>query len=387
MNMKRISLFLLPILIISAAGLILFGMLQIRNEQEKMTDDLRRKSKTVAESIAASSRSLFLRYDEREAVRLVETFQQRERLQGCVLYDSTGRLLVMTDRIEGWQKTPKPYLQDVLTGKDPFTGMMPFDDRTAHVYSMPVLDDAKAVIGIVEIVYDTSYLYPILASSWRRLAILLAIMVVCIVATMLLIQHRLFTLPIRNLTDWFARFQKGEIDGGHPIAGTDELGKLAREVEQVALSLRVARKSMSKEADIRLKKEDRWTEARLRNLIHAKLGINTFFVVSNREPFVHVMDPRTKKPRCVRPASGVVTAIDPILRASGGTWIAHGSGEADRQFVNSRNKLGVPPGEDRYILRRVWLSKHEEDGYYYGFSNEGIWPLCHMTHTRPIFRD
>jgi trehalose-6-phosphate synthase len=92
-------------------------------------------------------------------------------------------------------------------------------------------------------------------------------------------------------------------------------------------------------------------------------------------------------PRCVRPASGVVTAIDPILRACGGTWIAHGSADADREFVNSKNKLGVPPQDNRYILKRVWLTKEEEEGYYYGFANEGLWPLCHVTHTRPIFRE
>jgi len=86
-------------------------------------------------------------------------------------------------------------------------------------------------------------------------------------------------------------------------------------------------------------------------------------------------------------ASGVVTALDPILRACGGTWIAHGSTEADRKFVNSKDKLGVPPENNRYILKRVWLTKEEEEGYYYGFANEGLWPLCHVTHTRPIFRE
>ncbi|OGX29381.1 MAG: trehalose-6-phosphate synthase [Omnitrophica WOR_2 bacterium RIFCSPLOWO2_12_FULL_51_24] len=110
-------------------------------------------------------------------------------------------------------------------------------------------------------------------------------------------------------------------------------------------------------------------------------------MVSNREPYMHVIEDTTGKARCIRPASGVVTAIDPILRACGGTWIAHGSGNADRKFVNSKNKLAVPPDDNRYILKRVWLSKSEEEGYYYGFSNEGLWPLCHITHTRPIFRE
>ncbi|MBM3253579.1 MAG: trehalose-6-phosphate synthase, partial [Candidatus Omnitrophica bacterium] len=166
-----------------------------------------------------------------------------------------------------------------------------------------------------------------------------------------------------------------------------ELGKLASEVEQLALGIRVARKTMQEEAQVRIKKEELWTESKLRDLVRARLGENALFVVSNREPYIHMIDEASARPVCTRPASGVVTAIDPILRACGGTWIAHGSGNADRKFVNSKNKLGVPPEDNRYILKRVWLSKEEEDGYYYGFSNEGLWPLCHITHTRPIFRE
>ncbi|MBN2453206.1 MAG: trehalose-6-phosphate synthase [Candidatus Omnitrophica bacterium] len=136
-----------------------------------------------------------------------------------------------------------------------------------------------------------------------------------------------------------------------------------------------------------MQKAELWTEAKLRDLVRAKLGENALFVVSNREPYLHMINEATGQARCVRPASGVVTAIDPILRACGGTWIAHGSANADKKFVNSRNKLGVPPEDNRYILKRVWLTKEEEDGYYYGFSNEGLWPLCHITHTRPLFRE
>ncbi|OHB54005.1 MAG: trehalose-6-phosphate synthase [Planctomycetes bacterium GWF2_42_9] len=110
-------------------------------------------------------------------------------------------------------------------------------------------------------------------------------------------------------------------------------------------------------------------------------------MVSNREPYMHVRNESTGEIDCMRPAGGVVAALDPILKASGGTWVAHGSGNMDRMFVNSKDKLGVPPEDHNYILRRVWLSKEEEEGYYYGFSNEGLWPLCHNTHTRPKFKD
>ncbi|MBI4708079.1 MAG: trehalose-6-phosphate synthase [Candidatus Omnitrophica bacterium] len=226
-----------------------------------------------------------------------------------------------------------------------------------------------------------------LTELWKKISVTLIILILLITIIAFLIQRQIFILPVRRLTQWFSHFQRGETDKLRPFKEEGEFGKLISEVEQVALGLRVARKAVSDEAHVRIQKEEVWTEAKLRDLIHAKLGENAFFVVSNREPYLHIIDENTGVPKCVRPASGVVTAIDPILRACGGTWVAHGSANADRQFVNSKNKLGVPPGEDRYILKRVWLTKEEEDGYYYGFSNEGLWPLCHVTHTRPIFRE
>jgi trehalose 6-phosphate synthase len=87
-----------------------------------------------------------------------------------------------------------------------------------------------------------------------------------------------------------------------------------------------------------------------------------------------------------RPASGLVTALEPVMRACSGVWIAHGGGSADRQTVDRKDRVAVPPERPAYQLRRVWLTKEEEDGYYYGFANEGLWPLCHIVHTRPMFR-
>ncbi|MBN1526429.1 MAG: trehalose-6-phosphate synthase [Candidatus Omnitrophica bacterium] len=249
------------------------------------------------------------------------------------------------------------------------------------------MDDEGNVIGLAEIIYDTSYVFKQLTELWQRLSIALIILVVLIIAIALFVQWRFFVAPVDRLTEWFKRFQKGETDDKHPITEKGELGKLASEVEQVALGLRVARKAASEEASLRIQREDLWTEAKLKDLVRAKLGENALVVVSNREPYMHVLDEALGTVKCVRPASGVVTALDPIMRACGGIWVAHGSGNADRKVVNSKNKLGVPPEDNRYIMKRVWLSKEEENGYYYGFSNEGLWPLCHITHTRPIFRE
>lgn len=125
------------------------------------------------------------------------------------------------------------------------------------------------------------------------------------------------------------------------------------------------------------------TRDSLRNLVQEKLRDYLFIVVSNREPYIHTFSGREIK--CQVPASGLTVALDPVMRTCGGTWIAHGNGDADAHVVDEHNKVKVPPNSPEYSLRRVWLSKEEEDGYYYGFSNQALWPLCHIAYNPPLF--
>jgi trehalose 6-phosphate synthase len=128
-----------------------------------------------------------------------------------------------------------------------------------------------------------------------------------------------------------------------------------------------------------------WTAERLKQTLSRRLQGEKIVIVSNREPYIHERDDAGSV--LIRhPASGLVTALEPVMRACSGTWIAHGSGAADRECSDGAGRVRVPPGEESYLLRRVWLSAEEEAGYYYGFSNEGLWPLCHIAHARPIFR-
>jgi len=127
-----------------------------------------------------------------------------------------------------------------------------------------------------------------------------------------------------------------------------------------------------------------WTPDTLRGLLHKQLSGDQVLVVSNREPYIHMKGETGIDVK--RPASGLVTAVEPVMRACSGTWIAHGGGTADREVVDRHDRVSIPPGHADYTLRRIWLTKEEEAGYYYGFSNEGLWPLCHIAHVRPIFR-
>ena len=131
---------------------------------------------------------------------------------------------------------------------------------------------------------------------------------------------------------------------------------------------------------------ENWTPQALQQVVREQLDGCAMVVVSNREPYIHIHDQQGQVAVQV-PASGMVTAIEPIMRACSGTWIAHGSGAADREVVDRFDHVRVPPEDPSYTLRRVWLTEEEEEGYYYGFSNEGLWPLCHLAYVRPAFRE
>lgn len=126
-----------------------------------------------------------------------------------------------------------------------------------------------------------------------------------------------------------------------------------------------------------------WTRERLEDAVRTRLAGAKFVVVANREPYIHVYD--GEDVRCMKPASGLTTALDPVMRACGGVWVGHGSGNADRHMADKAGRVAVPPEQPAYTLRRVWLTKEEEQGYYYGISNECLWPLCHVVYTRPDF--
>jgi alpha,alpha-trehalose-phosphate synthase [UDP-forming] len=167
-----------------------------------------------------------------------------------------------------------------------------------------------------------------------------------------------------------------------PMGGASPSAELA----PLAADLRLRLRDLDDEYRRAMRPDAPWDAERLRSLLKTQLRGDEVIVVSNREPYIH--DRGSDGSLVVRrPASGLVTAVEPVMRACSGTWIAHGSGGADRETVDSHDRLRVPPGSREYTLRRLWLTPQEEQGYYYGFANEGLWPLCHVAHVRPVFRE
>jgi trehalose 6-phosphate synthase len=239
--------------------------------------------------------------------------------------------------------------------------------------AMVILEDANAIHAEGVVLWWHSF--------WHTAAFVL--LIVCVTLSMV----RWFLMrPMMVVTDRLRRLRMGQPaeDADDNLEGMSLFAPLAREVESMAESLILARAAAESEARLRDAGEHQWTAERLAANIRERFGSSRIFLLSNREPYMHVL--QGKETVCMVPPSGLVTALEPVLRACDGVWVAHGSGSEDALNVDKFDRLRVPPDDPRYTLRRVWLSKEEEAGYYDGFANEGLWPLCHIAHTRPIFR-
>ncbi|MBI3314397.1 MAG: trehalose-6-phosphate synthase [Candidatus Omnitrophica bacterium] len=251
------------------------------------------------------------------------------------------------------------------------------------MYAVAIPADNE-VAYVLSIFYDAGYIQERIHRLWINSFWRASVQAFLItLATFFLIYFNVMA-PIKKTTEWIRRIRKGESVPRLDAKGELLLGPLAQEITQMAKSLEMARFAAEEEARLRYSSESRWTPERLKEVVRLKLKGKPLFAVSNREPYMHIHN--GNRIECIVPASGLVTALEPVLNACGGTWIAQGSGDADKETVDKHDKIRVPVQEPKYTLRRVWVDKDVEEGFYCGFSNEGLWPLCHIAHTRPIFR-
>jgi alpha,alpha-trehalose-phosphate synthase [UDP-forming] len=248
------------------------------------------------------------------------------------------------------------------------------------------LHDGNRLVGALVVLIDTAYIRDSSHELWQSSFWRIVAIVFLIVGVTFLMVRWFLLRPLTRVAERMRRLRMGHVEKAGPVGAKEfsMFSPLAREVETMAESLIAARAAAAAEARLRDAGESLWTPERLAVHMRDKGSDSRIFVVSNREPYMHVR--KGRETVCIVPPSGLVTAIEPVLRACDGVWVASGSGNADAQNVDQFDRLRVPPDDPRYTLRRVWLTAEEESNYYDGFANEGLWPLCHIAHTRPIFR-
>ncbi len=237
------------------------------------------------------------------------------------------------------------------------------------------LEDRGETLGLVVLVQDLSWADRRQGSTRQFTLLAFALVAVAGAAATFLVARfswRRWTAELRRFLHLWSSDPEEAMDGTR----RGEFQPLLADVRALVASLAQERDALE---------GGRWTAERLRRTLTRLLHGEGVVIVANREPWIHERAPDGSI-RVAYPASGLVSAIEPVMRACSGTWVAHGSGSADRETVDRHDRVKVPPGEESYAIHRVWLSPEEEQGYYYGFSNEGLWPLCHVVHARPTFR-
>lgn len=374
----------LTISLLLAAALVasVFSYLQVRSERDSLVQELNVRANVLGESLQESIKEYILANATDKLKNLVDRFGNREKLTGIAVFDSLGVCIMSSSEFQSlFPSTPEKVLKSLAFNKTS-ADIEEIDGKATHLYTIPIEDDTR-ILGALLLYHNASFIEARLDGIWRtNFFRLLAHFFLIIITTVLIVRWSI-TGPLTQIAKWMRNLRTGRtVPPIIPPRG-DFLGPLTSEVTLLAKSLAQARSSAQEEARLRIEAESLWTSERLKEHVKIELSGKNLFVVSNREPYTHINNGNGIE--CIVPPGGLVTALDPILRACGGIWIAQGDGNADKETVDAKDRLAVPPEEPAYTLRRVFLSKEEEEGYYYGFSNEGIWPLCHITHTRPVF--
>lgn len=359
--------FSLPILAILALATYVSAPYVDRLLTNWFRTDVELRSKALFNSMEYALVSLVRDPNITNLSQYLERQTADERLHAIIICDAAGR------RIS--QSASAPASVDCRPASTPTRSQtVSLDGKSFHVARFVAAAGSAAPLSVV-LVHDLSFIDRRQVSARDYLIAVVFLISLAVVLIVVGIAWLILKSWIRGLVGDIRR--KSFLD---ELSGTP--GSQREVLSQVRTALRELESSQRLEIDYR----ENWTPEALQHLVKEQLESPEMIVVSNREPYVHNRG-ADGSIDVSYPASGMVTAVEPVIRACAGLWLAHGSGSADRDTVDKDDRLMVPPRDPSYTLQRVWLTEEEEQGYYYGYANEGMWSLCHLAHVRPIFRD
>jgi len=370
----RLSLrFILPLAL--AIGVIAYAVTPLVDTLifQWFVRDLDVRSSTLSSAISTDSLLPILESGAKPKIfAAFKKILKDERIYALGYCNPSGELLYKTDNFPSEIQCAHP-----LPPKDSengYSSVEKMERGPVHVAFRPLQNEEGHLRGELVLVHDMSFVLK--RSSVTKKYIFLFFAILATVVSMI-------TVVIAQLS-W-----KGWVSGIRSLLKGEGLLKPASrttspELRPIVKDLKVLIRDLESARKTRDESQVSWSPRALKEILRDELRGDEILIVSNREPYIHVR--RNDKIEIQVPASGLVTALEPIMRACSGTWVAHGSGSADKDVVDKNDRVRVPPEDPTYLIRRVWLTKEQEAGYYFGFANEGLWPLCHIAHTRPTFR-
>ncbi|HEX6191640.1 MAG TPA: trehalose-6-phosphate synthase, partial [Chitinophagaceae bacterium] len=362
--------------IIIGVGLVALGFtaFQISSEREQLNNELELNTIKLAEEFYRNHLKDLERGDSAQ-LNLTDSIVSQYNFIGLALYYNADSIQTYNLPSKQYVQVSADYIAQALSADSSMSNLIKAGGDRVHEYIRIVY--RKDLPAVAAVFYtDADYITNIINSIWLRnfLRWFLQALVICIV-TLLIVRWGILN-PLNKVVEWVKAARSGNIDELRTRPPNAFLAPLYKEISGIARAMQEAKATAQEEAKLRTTAESIWTPERLNEEMKQVLQNKKLVVVSNREPYMHIRSGR--EINVIMPASGMVTALEPILKACGGLWIASGSGDADRETVDENDKILVPPYEGKYTLRRVWLTKEQENHFYYGFSNEGLWPLCHI---------
>jgi trehalose-6-phosphate synthase len=367
-----------------AVGIVAFGFtfFQISSEKTKLDGELEKRTMEIADRIVSID-NIFNKQNKKEDFKhFLDSICNLYNLIDIAIYYNNDSI-VNSSNSKDLSGSLLDYVSQAIVSDTSIGHHMTVNAKDVYRYVKPIKNENFTSQAII-LYLDADYIHRIVRNIWFRNFIRWFIQALFVSFITVLVIRWGFFNPVNKIVDWLKEARFGNIDQlkQHPPA--EFLAPLHKEIVYIANAMQEAKATAFEEAQLRTNAEAIWTPERLTVEMKNLLQNKKMIVVSNREPYMHIHE--GKQIKCIVPASGMITAMEPILKASGGLWIAAGTGDADKETVDKNDKVQVPPEEPKYTLKRLWLTKEEEAHFYYGFSNEGLWPLCHIAHTRPIFR-
>lgn len=373
--------FLIAAIIGVATGFLAWH--QVEQERKTDLDDVNRRAQALAQQLSPAVGNALALPDPAASAALRPHLDGYRTLLGYAVFRPDGHLVAASEAVQDFADRLAPVLlRAVYLGADAVR-LIRFQGTPIEAVAVPLKNPGGLLQGVLVVAQDVSFIDDRATGRLVQFGFWILILTLLTVTLVVGATWLTYERPLHKLADWMRRLRTENVGDAPPPGLPSEM--LVSETGRLAASFRAARSTGQRLSQVAMHAEQVWTRDRLRVHAIAALGEGRqLIVVSNREPYMHQM--RDGKVQVIVPAGGLVTALDPVLQACGGVWVAHGAGDADRQAADGSGRLTVPPDDARYTLRRVWLTREEEQGYYYGFSNEGIWPLCHLAHERPVFR-
>jgi trehalose-6-phosphate synthase len=371
--------------IVVAVGLVAFGFTfyQISTERTRLLTEHIIRTRKAAEEICQYSNNFPVLKTQGDIDHFIDSINIRYNIQGIAIYYNSDSILSSNSFSDIIDKSLSSVDKSIATGT-PLGNFITAGREDVYQYITPVKSTDSTFNAFI-VYAGIGYIDKIVGSIWFRNFIRWFIQAFLVsLVTVVIIRWGIFN-QINKIVVWAKAVRTGNLDQLAKQEPVKFLAPLHKEIEHIAKAMQEAKATAHEEARLRTSSEAIWTPERLKFEVENLLEKKKMIVVSNREPYMHIHDGKAIK--CIVPASGMITAMEPILKACSGLWIAAGTGDADKETVDGNGKLQVPPEEPKYTLKRLWLTKEEETHFYYGFSNEGLWPLCHIAHTRPTFRN